>query len=289
MARVNVEEAAFGDSRLARFERLMAWDRRTAIGCLVMLWHDSQGLLRIDGSEKDIAEWCWALNADEGKRLVAALETVGYLTLLDNGKYLIHGNETQIENLVTNTTRAKKGGEATRAKWAAVKAAREGLKPAPSLLQAGPEPTPSVPRAGSGQAPARPNAMQGNAEQKNSPNGECGQLRRPRAPYSDFLSLWNQNRGTLAGVEDLTDSRKAKIRARWAEKPDLAYWEGAVKRLASSTFASGGKWATFDWLMKNDTNHTKAAAGNYDNADSGGTSDWMDDPEQWAKITGSHP
>ncbi len=97
------------------------------------------------------------------------------------------------------------------------------------------------------------------------PNGMEGTVPVPaRAPYSDFLKIWNEKRGALSGVTVLNEARRAKIRARWVERPDLAYWAELVCRMAASTFCCSGGWASFDWLMKNATNHVKVAEGNYD-------------------------
>jgi biotin operon repressor len=86
------------------------------------------------------------------------------------------------------------------------------------------------------------------------------------SPCGDVLSaLWGEHRGRLPAIQRMTRERILKVEARWKESPDAGYWEAAIKRLAASDFAASGSWATFDWLVKNDTNHVKAAEGNYDN------------------------
>lgn len=80
-----------------------------------------------------------------------------------------------------------------------------------------------------------------------------------------FLELWNENRGALPRAQKLNDSRKRKIRVRLNEEPDMEYWRLNIQRMAASEFCCSGKWATFDWLIENDTNHVKVAEGNYDN------------------------
>lgn len=252
MARVNVEEVAFGDSRLARFERLMGWDRRQALGCLVLLWHDSQELLRVAGTADEIAAWTWAKDKQEAKLILDSLIKIGYISHNSGLKdlFLIHGNEIQIEHRIIAQEKSKKGGEMNRLRWDKLKAS--------SYPQASQQDISKI---------AQYNTRQDNAEQDStniSPT-ERGDTARPRAPYSDLISLWNENKGTLAGIERLTESRKVKIRARWAEHPHLTYWSLCVQKMAASKFCCESGWATFDWLMKNDTNHTKVTAGNYGN------------------------
>jgi len=81
---------------------------------------------------------------------------------------------------------------------------------------------------------------------------------------TEFVNIWNDNRGSLAECTRLTQKRSVKIKARLSECPDLGYWEYVVQRLAASTFATTNSWATIDWLIKNDENHVKVDEGNYD-------------------------
>lgn len=104
-------------------------------------------------------------------------------------------------------------------------------------------------------------------EKKISPNGDRERPGRSLTPHQGLVDIWNSNRGSLALVEKLTKSRMDKIRSRWAEKPDLEYWGAVTKRMAASRFCREGGWATFDWLIKNDTNHIKVSEGKYDNRD----------------------
>ncbi len=89
-----------------------------------------------------------------------------------------------------------------------------------------------------------------------------------RVLFAALLEAWNVNRGPLRAVELLTDKRKQKLRLRWAEKPDPAYWCEVVRRIAKSSFCTGkndkGWAADFDWLITNDTNHVKVMEGKYD-------------------------
>lgn len=92
-----------------------------------------------------------------------------------------------------------------------------------------------------------------------------------RIDYNLFLELWNSKCGRLPRVNTLSDERKRKLRARLIENEDLAYWENCIVRMANSAFCVEGKWATFDWLIKNGVNHVKVSEGNYDNKRSGPT------------------
>jgi hypothetical protein len=130
MARVNVEEWAFGEGRLIRFAREMEWDLRQALGALVFLWHDSQEALRVAGSAEEMADWARASNRAEATRLVEALVSAKYINRKASGAYEIRGNEAQIENRLKFTVRAKKGGRATAKKWREEKAqAKRADKP----------------------------------------------------------------------------------------------------------------------------------------------------------------
>lgn len=82
-------------------------------------------------------------------------------------------------------------------------------------------------------------------------------------PKTDLFEIWNTHRGELPKAAKLTDKRRDKCKLRLAENPDPAFWETAVKNLATSEFAKGSNWAGFDWLIENDTNAVKAFEGKY--------------------------
>lgn len=92
-------------------------------------------------------------------------------------------------------------------------------------------------------------------------NGEAPS--RPTKPI-DLMDLWNCHRGSLSAAQKMTKKREAQCRVRLREEPDPAYWESVVCKMAASTFCRSGKWANFDWLIVNDTNHVKVAEGKYD-------------------------
>lgn len=84
------------------------------------------------------------------------------------------------------------------------------------------------------------------------------------ADHLQLAEIWNTHRGGLPAVTKVTKKRRDQMRKRWTEEPSPEYWVGAVQKLARSSFANSSTWCSFDWLIKNDENHTKAAAGNYD-------------------------
>lgn len=87
----------------------------------------------------------------------------------------------------------------------------------------------------------------------------------PTPDCQAFVDLWNANCSPLSKVTKLTDGRRRQVRARLRDEPNLEYWASVVRRMASSDLCRDSGWANFDWLVKNDTNHVKAAEGKYDN------------------------
>lgn len=88
-------------------------------------------------------------------------------------------------------------------------------------------------------------------------------------PHLEVFKIWNANRGALPECRKLTDTLKRKLKARWLEEPDPGYWLSCVQKMATSKFCLEGGWASFQWLVKNDDNHAKVKAGNYDNREAG--------------------
>lgn len=85
---------------------------------------------------------------------------------------------------------------------------------------------------------------------------------------SDLMRLWNELSGPLPKCKVLSDRRKRQAKARIKENPSQEYWSTVIKKLAVSEFAVSGRWASFDWVVKNQENGDKAFNGNYDNAPS---------------------
>lgn len=101
-----------------------------------------------------------------------------------------------------------------------------------------------------------------------------GQNKPEQFTAAQLLDAWNTHRGDLTEIKRLSKARLDKIKVRREEEPNLEYWVACIKRLAASSFATGkvksanfpsGWKADFDWLIKNDLNHTKVAEGKYDN------------------------
>jgi hypothetical protein len=111
-----------------------------------------------------------------------------------------------------------------------------------------------------------------------------------------LLQIWQQERGPLAEVRELSPEREARCRERISHARSkgkntaqfLADFREAVARSAATPFLCGegpGGWrANFDWLVTNDTNYLKVIEGRYDagagisaksaTASSGGTGSW---------------
>ncbi len=84
-----------------------------------------------------------------------------------------------------------------------------------------------------------------------------------KIPYEEIQKAYNERRGALPQARGLTAGRKKKIHARWLEHPDIEFWKSLFAKAGKSEFML--KFATFDWLMKNEENYTKTLEGNYDN------------------------
>ncbi len=106
--------------------------------------------------------------------------------------------------------------------------------------------------------------------------------------------IWQQERGSLSEVRELSPEREARCRERISHARSkgkniaqfLADFREAVARSAATPFLCGegpGGWsANFDWLILNDTNYLKVIEGRYDAgagnfakvASSGGAGSW---------------
>lgn len=107
---------------------------------------------------------------------------------------------------------------------------------------------------------------------RGTPKGDPKTVDQPYQPtnhtYTDFLQVWEENKGRLPGIKEFSDDRKAAFSRLFREKPDMSYWKAVVQRLAASDFACGeGKdgWkATVDFLLRKWT-HVRIMEGKYDN------------------------
>jgi hypothetical protein len=87
------------------------------------------------------------------------------------------------------------------------------------------------------------------------------------SPHEKILKLWNENCGSLPKVKKLTKLRVQKIKLRLSDEPDLGYWEKCFSELTKSSFIQSSSWCSFDWVIKNESNHVKLAEGTYSDKD----------------------
>jgi hypothetical protein len=94
-----------------------------------------------------------------------------------------------------------------------------------------------------------------------------------------LVKLWNDSANGFPKVNNLTDQRRKKAATRLYEHPHLTFWETVIRKTAESDFCNGrkkGAWkATFDWLIKNDTNCLKVYEGNFDNKHKQEEQSWL--------------
>lgn len=176
MARLNIEERCFGHSNLRLLSKLMGWSRREALGCLALLWHDSQEMLKTECTDRDIEVWCECKDEAEALKLVSALLESGWLSVDGKGQYYIEGSAKQVTAVRSVKRRAKLGGDATKKKWEKRKTKEfhrdneglnEGLRPSLGYAK-------TRPKAEAIARPkAEPNAIQCNTMQYNAIQGNA--------------------------------------------------------------------------------------------------------------------
>ena len=85
---------------------------------------------------------------------------------------------------------------------------------------------------------------------------------------NEFFNLYNSIAKRLPKAQKLSDSRKAKIKAR-LKNADLETWKEVFTKCEASDFCCGvnnQNWtANIDWLISNDNNYVKVLEGKYDN------------------------
>lgn len=116
MSRVNLEERLFHERGLHRFEQMMKWDRRMALGALALLWHESQRDCRTAGSALEIGDWCWTDDTDG--RLIEALVAAKFIEQVGDDEFLIKGNDKQIAWRAEQARKSALGGEANKRRLA---------------------------------------------------------------------------------------------------------------------------------------------------------------------------
>jgi hypothetical protein len=265
MARVNIEDRAFTDGRLLRFAKLYGCKETEALGILLFLWHDSQAVLAEHGTADEVADWCHEFDEMRRTELISTLKRCRLIEQPNPeiDRFYIKGNGLQIDNLrkfllVQQENQQKKfAGRSLAGKARCNKAKR-----LPNGRFA-----PASDQQPSSKSQQQFNTIQFKEEDISSEGNiaNVGQQRLARTPHDHFLNTWLDNCGGLSKPRGLNESRRKKIKARWGEKPDLEYWAEVVRRMAASSFCCEGGWATFDWLITNDTNHMKVMEGKYDN------------------------
>lgn len=101
MARVNLEDRAFGDQALtklaneilrAKYE-VLDLARCGALGIVSFLWHESQGRGVVDATAEEIDRW----TGFDG--MAPLLAKCGYVSPTSEGKFRIHGNAEQLSGI----------------------------------------------------------------------------------------------------------------------------------------------------------------------------------------------
>jgi hypothetical protein len=115
-----------------------------------------------------------------------------------------------------------------------------------------------------------------NQEQEQEPEQEQENTAHPvsdsdqRTDLNAFVSAWNENRGDLSKVLELSDDRRKKLQARVRGGLTIERFTEATNLCATTRFLAGTndrKWrASFDWLIENDSRLLKVLEGQYADA-----------------------
>ena len=135
--------------------------------------------------------------------------------------------------------------------------------------------------------PIHEKPLLGKGESKSEPQDAEPKNKTQQLPtHSDALAgatpetlarIWEEERGSLPELRELTVERSARCRGRIANarkklrgntEQFLADFREAVRRAAATPFLTGagpaGWRANFDWIVANDTNYLKVLEGRYD-------------------------
>jgi hypothetical protein len=101
-------------------------------------------------------------------------------------------------------------------------------------------------------------------------------IHEPRKPVPGYdpeadMNVWNEIKFDEKGknitwrtaIKKLSDDRRSKLKVRHGVDPDFNMPALMAAADASGHFLKTGKWFTFDWIIKNDTNWRKLLEGNY--------------------------
>lgn len=113
MARVNIEDHAFGDPNVVKLAMALvrlnldnlALAQGAALGILAYLWHESQSERVVDATVEQIEQWTGV----DG--IVPALVATRFLVKQENGLYRIRGNTDQIAGLEKKAIAGRKGAQ----------------------------------------------------------------------------------------------------------------------------------------------------------------------------------
>lgn len=271
MARVNVETRALAESRLRMLMKLMNWNRREAVGTLVLLWHDSQELEKVVATKEEILMWCDCLPKEEDK-LLKALLACPYISMkkMPDGRELfaIRGNAKHVQALRLRKQSSQVAGKASAKARNFNKIERDVNDPFSVAFNELNDPL----------TICEPNAIQCNAIQSNSKQSNATHIKdiceketsKPKvsgvSAFHPLAVLWNTNCGSLPKVREMNSKRKRNCELRWKEHPEESYWLDVIRGITSSDFCTGknnNSWrADFDFLLRPGTS-TRVLEGTY--------------------------
>jgi hypothetical protein len=106
------------------------------------------------------------------------------------------------------------------------------------------------------------NVKNDNNKKKEPLKDLCSESENGKVTPREIYDLWNQYAvNGIPKAKKLTQSRIDKIKLRLREEPVLEYWQCIFSKLQKLPFYCGDNnrnWVvTFDYIMRNDTNHVK--------------------------------
>ena len=282
MARVNVEAEFFGEQRLSKLMKMMGWSRQETVGALILLWHGSQGEIRVDGSASEIMDWAWLDDPQVADKFISAACACKYLVRQAPDSFFIKGNDVQLAHLESQKSRASKGGIAKHQKWLAAQEKMEKLTEisASSTPEACPGLATSLPALCPTEQSRTEQNRAGQSNTTSSTSADVVPLFKdvasPQPTPKDLATVWNDECRDRMRKIDLEAFRPGSKRwdaakARLKTNPDLEYWRSLIQRAAKSKFIRGmepsKQWrGNFDWFIRPDT-EAKIREGTYDGKD----------------------
>lgn len=293
MAKVYVEGRAFSENRLFNFVEDIGANRATALGILLILWHDSQASRVIEASRDEILHFLpRPYNKPE---ILDALVRNKYLSKSGADRFVVHGNKKHITILneieLKRSAAGKLGGK------------RSGEVRRENLLH------PKTNENNDIEANTKQNeANESNSKQEASKRSNVEPLIRsdqirsdqvsntrvpevaiiaseeiehelafpkptnPRKP-PDLVKLWNQNcQPEFRPVGHIAGTWLKNWRDRWSEHPDRQFWVDLIKKARESPYLRGevnGFRMTLGWLLQ-DPNAEEILGGRFDGKEGDG-------------------